>query len=168
MHNAYIGIGSNLNNPLQQVRNAIKALHLLSADGKIICSSVYQSTPLSKIESATENNSDQADYLNTVVRIKTNDSAIQLLDALQQIENDQGRERTAEHWAARTLDLDLLLFDNEIINLPSLQVPHYGIQKRNFVIYPLADIDANLILPDGTSISDLYQSCSSNGIRKID
>ena len=161
---AYIGVGSNLEQPRKQVERAIDALKLLSDEGKIKVSSIYQSTPMTH----THEISQQADYINAVVRINNSDTPIELLDALQSIENTQGRVRTSEHWTARTLDLDLLLFDDQVINLPRLTVPHYGLQQRNFVIYPLFDIDANLILPDRTTIKSLYESCSADGIRKIE
>ena len=161
---AYIGIGSNLEQPKIQVEQAINALRLLSAEGDIEVSSIYESTPMTHNNEASQ----QANYINAVVRINSFDSPIDLLNVLQNIENTQGRVRTSEHWTARTLDLDLLLFDDQVINTPRLTVPHYGLQQRNFVIYPLFDIDANLILPDGTSIKSLYESCSVDGIRKIE
>ncbi len=161
---AYIGIGSNLERPRKQVEQAINALKLLSVDEEITVSSIYQSAPLTH----DHGNSQQDDYINAVVRVSTSKTPLDLLDALQRIENKQGRVRTSKHWTARTLDLDLLLFDNQIINLPRLTVPHYGLQQRNFVIYPLFDIDANLILPDKTTIKSLYESCSADGIRKIE
>ncbi|MCP3673377.1 MAG: 2-amino-4-hydroxy-6-hydroxymethyldihydropteridine diphosphokinase [Gammaproteobacteria bacterium] len=160
---AYIGIGSNLDQPRKQVERAINALKLLSVDEEIKVSSIYQSAPMT-----IDSNSQQDEYINAVVRINSSDTPIDLLDALQNIENTQGRVRTSEHWIARTLDLDLLLFDDLVINLPRLTVPHYGLQQRNFVIYPLFDIDVNLILPDKTTIKSLYESCSADGIRKIE
>lgn len=160
MHKVFIGIGSNLCDPQQQLNNAIEALKALSADKQLQSSAIYQSAPMAGME--------QPDYLNAVACIRVTQSPLELLDALQAIENSQGRDRSAERWGARTLDLDLLLYDNDIINTERLTVPHYGIKQRNFVIYPLADIDADLVLPDGTSIRQLYLSCSSDGIIKIE
>lgn len=168
MYKAFIGIGSNLKNPQQQINQAIKTLQLLACDGKIAISSVYQSKPMSEQGTDASQITAQADYLNAAVCIHTKESALELLDTLHKIENSQGRERTSDRWAARTLDLDLLLFDNQVIDHPRLTVPHYGLKQRNFVIYPLADLDANLILPDGTTIKTLYQTCSTTGIRKIE
>jgi len=166
MHKAYIGIGSNLDNPHQQIEKAIESLQLLSDDGEISCSSLYHSTPLSTGESTTDE--PQADYVNAAVSIRTKKLPLELLDALQKIEHEQGRKRSSNRWAARTLDLDILLFDDDIIIHPRLTVPHYDLKQRNFVIYPLSDLDVNLILPDGTTIKELYQSCSSTGINKIE
>ncbi|MCP4412355.1 MAG: 2-amino-4-hydroxy-6-hydroxymethyldihydropteridine diphosphokinase [Gammaproteobacteria bacterium] len=171
MHLAYIGIGSNLDNPRKQIKKAIIALKQLSQDGTIDCSAIYQSSPMTKIpdcKTDTCNNNQQPDYLNAVVCINTSLEPLVLLDTLQQIENQQGRIRNEERWIARTLDLDLLLFDNQIINHPRLTIPHYGLKQRHFVIYPLADLDASLVLPDGTTIKELLETCSSEGIRKID
>ncbi len=168
MHLVYIGIGSNLANPLQQINVAIDALKRLSDDGKVICSPLYQTHPMvDETPGTTAYSAEQPDYINGVVKINSSLEPLQLLDKLQEIEQAQGRKRTHERWTARTLDLDVLLFDNDIIDHPRLTVPHYGIKQRNFVIYPLTDLDDNLVLPDGTTIKDLYQRCSSKGINKI-
>ena len=106
--------------------------------------------------------------MNAVICINVDDPPLDLLDGLQNIETAQGRERIGDRWSARTIDLDLLLYGDKIINHHRLTVPHYGLQQRNFVIYPLADLDANLMLPDGTTIKALYQACSTTGIRKIE
>lgn len=166
MHRAFIGLGSNLDNPQEQIKLAIKALKELADDQLIIYSSLYQSLPLVKEDTAK--NSEQPDYFNAVALMNTTLSPIDLLDKLQAIETVQGRKRSHERWSARTLDLDILLYDNEEIHEPRLTVPHYGIKDRNFVIYPLIELDDNLIFPDGTNIKALYKSCSSNGIRKIE
>ncbi|MFT5452953.1 MAG: 2-amino-4-hydroxy-6-hydroxymethyldihydropteridine diphosphokinase [Enterobacterales bacterium] len=170
---AYIGIGSNLENPLHQITLAKKALKQLSHNNEFICSPLYQSSPRGDIE--------QPDYLNAVACINILQSesknpetaALELLDQLQAIENTQGRKRL-QHWGARTVDLDLLVYDNKTIAHPRLTVPHHafnqdkGLGYRNFVIYPLADIAFDLALPDGTLISELYNKCSSEGIRRIE
>ena len=170
---AYIGIGSNLENPLQQINQAKQALGQISYNNDFICSALYQSTPMGDIE--------QPDYLNAVACISVlkpknqsiETSALGLLDSLQEIENSQGRKRL-QHWGARTLDLDLLVYDNEVIDHPRLTVPHKGFypdneqEYRNFVIYPLAEIVSDLSLPDGTLINELYKKCSSKGIRRIE
>ncbi|PCI73672.1 2-amino-4-hydroxy-6-hydroxymethyldihydropteridine diphosphokinase [Candidatus Dependentiae bacterium] len=163
----YIGIGSNLDNPLQQVIQAKQALAELSYNKQIVCSANYLSTPMGDIE--------QPDYVNAVVCITIAQSttstvltqALELLHQLQLIENNQHRERNT-HWGSRTLDLDLLLYDNEVIEHRNLKVPHDGLKQRNFVICPLADIAIDLVLPDGTRVKELYENCSLNGISKIE
>ena len=163
IHKVYIGIGSNLDDPIKQVKTAIATLIKLAMNENYTCSSLYQSVAMVK-----PGQPPQEDYINAVMAIDTDNCAIDLLDVLQNIESTQGRIRGEERWTARTLDLDLLLFGDEFINHPRLTVPHYGLSERNFVIYPLRDIDANLQLPDGSNINDLYQSCSADGIRKIE
>lgn len=160
MHKAYIGIGSNLQQPGLQIRQAFKSLLYLSSDQQLQCSSLYQSSPMGDIS--------QPDYLNAVACLNTEYSALDLLDALQKIEAQQGRKPGEERWSPRTLDLDLLLFDQETIDHARLTVPHSGLCQRNFVIYPLVEIAPDLVLPNGTAIRDLYQSCSSKGITKIE
>ncbi len=172
LHLAYIGLGSNLNNPQQQIEKAIEALKLLSEDGQVNCSALYQTSPMidevEYLEGFEEKANIQPDYVNAVVSINTFLEPLDLLNAVQRIEHEQGRIRNAKRWIARTLDLDILLIDNMSINHPRLTVPHYGLKQRNFVIYPLADLDVNLVLPDGTTLKELHQSCSSKGISKID
>ena len=97
---------------------------------------------------------EQPDYVNAVAGFKTSLSPIDLLDALQSIENQQGRLRELR-WGPRTLDLDLLLYDDQCIDSPRLVVPHYGMRERSFVLVPLSDIAADFILPDGTALSSL-------------
>ncbi len=160
MSKAYIALGSNLNHPMKQIQAAFNALEEIAADNKIDHSPIYQSTAMG--------DSPQPDYLNAVASLNTNKEPLQLLDSLQAIENKQGRVRGAERWQSRSLDLDLLLFDNEIIDHPRLTVPHYGLGQRNFVIYPLADIAPDLILPDGTHIKELYKAASKTGIQQIE
>jgi 2-amino-4-hydroxy-6-hydroxymethyldihydropteridine diphosphokinase len=93
--------------------------------------------------------------------------AIKLLDKLQKIEISQGRIRKKERWGARTLDLDILLCDDLVINHPRLTVPHYGMKVRAFVLYPLFEIDENIILPDGSALSQLLAQCDINNLTKI-
>ena len=165
----FIGIGSNLDEPLQQILKAVKALKKISIDNSVRCSTIYQSKPMG--------DSEQPDYLNAVACItlpslsntnnSVNTSALALLDSLQAIENAHGRIRE-QHWGSRTLDLDLLVYDNATINEQRLTVPHYGLKQRNFVIIPLAELAPELVLPDGTSINELLNNCSKNGIKAIE
>ena len=94
---------------------------------------------------------DQPDFINRVIALNTDLTPEQLLDELQAIENQQGRIRTI-HWGPRTIDLDILLYGNETISTPRLTIPHPGLKDRAFFIYPLSEINPNLILPNGESI----------------
>lgn len=136
---AYLGVGSNLNDPAAQVRQAFRALAELSACRLIACSPLYRSAPLGGPP-------DQPDYVNAVVALDTALSAEALLDALQAIENQQGRVRTLR-WGPRTLDLDILLYGSRQCADPQLTLPHPRLQERDFVLYPLCDVAPDLILP---------------------
>jgi len=101
-----------------------------------------------------------------VAALDTDLQALALLDALQAIELGQGRERH-ERWGPRTLDLDILLFGNQQIDEPRLRVPHYQMHLRAFVLYPLAEIAADLELPDGRPLGELLAACPFAGLERL-
>lgn len=158
MQRCFVGLGSNLDEPTLQLRHALTALGKLehSRLGKV--SPLYRNPAIGPGE--------QPDFINTVAELFTALDAATLLSKLQAIENAQGRVR-AIRWAARTLDLDLLLYGDATIATPTLQVPHPRLRERNFVLYPLHDIAPNLILPDGTSLAALLDCCSSFGLQQL-
>lgn len=153
MIRSYIALGSNLANPVQQAQQALAALARLPQCRLLACSRFYRSPPFGPPYP-------QADYLNAVVALETALLPFTLLEALQHIEHQQGRQRTAQRWGARTLDLDLVLYGNEQQQNPRLHLPHPGLKERPFVLYPLAEIAPDLILPDGTPLSQLLQQVS--------
>ena len=158
----YIGMGSNLDNPKQQLIQA-KAHLQQSAEIKLLaCSDLYQSTAMT----LADDDQPQADYINAVVKIDTQLSPHQLLDECQRIENKQGRVRH-KRWGARTLDLDILLYDDLQIQDERLSIPHPGIVERNFVLYPLHQIDENLLIPGLGECSQLQKEVSAQGIQKL-
>nr|WP_304186464.1 2-amino-4-hydroxy-6-hydroxymethyldihydropteridine diphosphokinase [Hafnia alvei] len=144
MTRVYIALGSNLANPLHQVQSALNALAELPQTKLIATSSLYRTPPLGP--------QDQPDYLNAVVALDTDLSAENLLDHTQKIELEHGRVRKDERWGPRTLDLDILLFGDEIINTERLIVPHYDMKNRQFMLYPLAEIAPELYFPTGESL----------------
>ncbi|MDN6228606.1 MAG: 2-amino-4-hydroxy-6-hydroxymethyldihydropteridine diphosphokinase, partial [Enterobacterales bacterium] len=144
MTRVYIALGSNLANPLHQVQSALNALAELPQTTLIATSSLYRTPPLGP--------QDQPDYLNAVVALDTDLSAENLLDHTQKIEQEHGRVRKDERWGPRTLDLDILLFGDEIINTERLTVPHYDMKNRQFMLYPLAEIAPELHFPTGESL----------------
>jgi len=146
MIQVYVALGANLSQPIEQLNNACQALLSIAEENSFSISPYYRSVPMGDVE--------QPDYVNAVAGFKTDLASIDLLDALQKIENKQGRLRTLR-WGPRTLDLDLLLYGNEHINLPRLTVPHYGMKQRSFVLVPLFDLIPTLILPDKTSFGSL-------------
>ncbi|ANC40865.1 MAG: 2-amino-4-hydroxy-6-hydroxymethyldihydropteridine diphosphokinase [Hafnia alvei] len=147
MTRVYIALGSNLANPLHQVQSALNALAELPQTKLIATSSLYRTPPLGP--------QDQPDYLNAVVALDTDLSAENLLDHTQKIELEHGRVRKDERWGPRTLDLDILLFGDEIINTERLTVPHYDMKNRQFMLYPLAEIAPELHFPTGESLQSI-------------
>lgn len=158
MVRAYIGLGSNLDDPVQQLHRALEALAQLPQTQRIACSRFYRSAPLGP--------QDQPDYVNAVVALDTDLLPEALLDALQAIEAAQGRVRT-RRWGPRTLDLDLLLYGNEVLATPRLTVPHPGLAERNFVLYPLAELVPDLQLPDGQRLEELLLRCDRTGLEPL-
>ncbi len=156
---AYIGLGSNLENPRAQVEQALVELATIPQSQLLSKSPFYRSAPVGP--------SDQPDYINAVALLKTSLSPLALLDALQAIEQSHLRVRI-EHWGPRTLDLDILLLDQQTIDSERLKVPHPYLTQRNFVLYPLADITPDLRLPDGTSLQQLIAQCPRDGLAPIE
>lgn len=153
----YVGLGSNLADPAEQLREAIKAMGQLPQSSLAGVSSFYVSDSLLP---------GQPRYTNAVAALDTSLPPLALLDALQGIENDQGRERL-ERWGPRTLDLDILLFGDRLIDEPRLKVPHYQMQVRAFVLYPLAELAPGLTLADGRTLNDLLAQCPFEGLERL-
>lgn len=146
----YLAIGSNLASPLAQVNAALSALRQIPESQVVAVSSLYRTPPLGP--------PDQPDYLNAAVALDTRLSAEALLDHTQRIELQQGRERKAERWGPRTLDLDMMLFGDDVIATPRLTVPHYDMKNRGFMLWPLFEIAPDLHFPDGTSLRAVLDS----------
>lgn len=140
----YIAIGSNLASPLEQVNAAIKALGEIPDSRIVAVSSFYRTPPLGP--------QDQPDYLNAAVALETTLAPEELLNHTQRIELQQGRVRKAERWGPRTLDLDIMLFGDEVINTRRLTIPHYDMKNRGFMLWPLFEIAPELTFPDGTRL----------------
>ncbi len=157
---AYIGLGSNLATPKTQLLAAREAINALEGVSEQAFSSLYSSPPMGP--------QDQPDYVNAVMAIETTLPAITLLRNLQQIELAQGRERKDERWGARTLDLDIILYGEQLINETDLIVPHYGMATRAFVLYPLAEIAPfDLMIPEKGRLDDLLAACPLDGLVKL-
>ena len=145
---SYIGLGSNLNNPVKQIETAFAELKHLPKSKLVKISNLYQSPFMG--------NSAQADVINAVVALQTELSPYDLLKLLQDLEKQHGRLRQRGSLSARTLDLDILLYNDLVLNNPSrLVIPHPRMHQRNFVIVPLYEISPFLILPNGESLKDL-------------
>lgn len=145
---ASIGIGSNQDDPVTQVRAAIQGLVDLPKTRFIVASSLYRSPPMGPVE--------QPDYVNAVALILTRLSARNLLLGLQAFERAQGRVRDAGlRWGPRCIDLDILTYGCRQINEPDLVIPHAGIPARNFVLFPLLEICPDLPIPGQGSVRSL-------------
>ncbi|HEQ1857887.1 TPA: 2-amino-4-hydroxy-6-hydroxymethyldihydropteridine diphosphokinase [Providencia alcalifaciens] len=156
MEQVYIAIGSNLGEPLKQAQQAIAALDAIPNSRVVSTSSIYRTKPLGP--------QDQPDFLNLAVLLETDLEPEALLNYTQQIELDLGRVRKDERWGPRTLDLDIMLFGNRVIQTERLTVPHYGLKEREFMLYPLSDITPSLIFPDGEKLSERLTHVPRNGL----
>ncbi|MGD8556714.1 MAG: 2-amino-4-hydroxy-6-hydroxymethyldihydropteridine diphosphokinase [Chromatiales bacterium] len=148
MTRAYIGLGSNLDNPRDQVLDALRELALQEGIQLLAQSSLYLSEPMGP--------QDQPEFINAVAAIETRLEPLLLLEVLQSIEKKHGRKRE-RHWGPRTLDLDLLLYGEERISHPELTVPHPGIAERGFVLLPLREVAPGLAIEGLGSVEELLQ-----------
>lgn len=154
---AYIGLGSNLASPVEQVRQALNGLSGLPLSRLMIASSLYASRPVGP--------QDQPDFINAVAALETSLSPLALLDQLQALEQ-QHRRRRQRHWGPRTLDLDLLVYGDQHIETPRLCVPHLQMTQRAFVLAPLAEIAPALLLHHKPLTAWLGQ-ISNPGIQRL-
>ncbi|WP_049723824.1 2-amino-4-hydroxy-6-hydroxymethyldihydropteridine diphosphokinase [Gilvimarinus polysaccharolyticus] len=157
-HCCYIGLGSNLETPVKQVQQALNELAQLPHSQLVNASSLYRSRAVGPGE--------QPDYINAVAQLTTQLKPLALLDALQAIEQAHQRQRLVR-WGPRTLDLDLLLYDDLSIDNERLTVPHPYLTVRDFVLRPLLEIAPKLHLADGTSIASWTQRCDDTGLIKL-
>jgi 2-amino-4-hydroxy-6-hydroxymethyldihydropteridine diphosphokinase len=156
MAEVYIGLGSNLDGPHDQLDRALKSLSTSSDIELLAVSDRYQTPPIGP---------SQPDYINAAARLQTSLSPESLLDRLQLIEQQQDRVRTVR-WGPRTLDLDILLYDCIVQDTERLTIPHPRMAERAFVLLPLADITSDLTLPCGKTVTQLLANCSVQGIVK--
>lgn len=145
----YIGLGSNLEQPFQQIKNAIVAIDELPNTKVIKDSGYFKSRPMGP--------EDQPDYINAVIEIETQMQALDLLKSCQAIELQQGRIKT-RRWGERTIDLDILLYADQQIETDELVIPHPGISQRDFVYMPLLKLDATLKIPGLGVLEDSVRS----------
>ncbi|HUF60025.1 MAG TPA: 2-amino-4-hydroxy-6-hydroxymethyldihydropteridine diphosphokinase [Actinomycetota bacterium] len=143
---AFLGLGSNLGDRLANLQAAIEAMQTEPGLRVTVSSRVWETTPVG--------GPPQPDYLNAVIRVETDLSARDLLDVARRVEARLGRVRK-ERWGARTLDVDILLFDEERIDETDLVVPHPRMAERAFVLLPLLELEPDPVLPDGTRLKDV-------------
>ena len=155
---AYVGLGSNLDDPAAQLATALEALAALPDTRLVAVSGRYRNPPMGP--------QDQPDYLNAVAGLLTRLSAETLLTALQGIEDAQGRRRDGARWGPRTLDLDLLVHGHARLESAALTLPHPGLCSRPFVLVPLAEIAPGLHLPGGQSVAALAAAVDAAGLQR--
>lgn len=156
-YRAYIGLGSNLDGPERRVAQGIAALDRLPLTRLGAVSPCYASKPVGP--------QDQPDFVNAVACVLTRLSPLALLDQLQALEQRHRRHRQ-RHWGPRTLDLDLLLFNDLTLDLPRLKMPHPAMRERAFVLVPLADIAPRLRL-DGITLEEWAARIGRDGLRPL-
>jgi 2-amino-4-hydroxy-6-hydroxymethyldihydropteridine diphosphokinase len=164
MNQAYIALGSNLADPIAQVRTAIAALAEIPRTQVVKVSSLYRTPPIGY---AADKVAQVPDFINAVASLKTDLTPVELLEALFVIENAAGRERPYRY-APRILDCDLLLYEDVILNTEKLTLPHPRMHERGFVLLPLFEIAPELNLPNHGKISALLQPHLYTGIQKLE
>jgi len=156
---AYIGVGSNLNDPSAQVRAGVGALATLPNTRLLACSQLYRSAPLGP--------QDQPHYVNAVAGLLTGLDASALLAHLKQLEQAQGRAQPIVRWGPRVIDFDILVFGSQRIENDTLRVPHAGISERGFVLLPLMDVAPDLEVPGLGRVAALASRCDLNGLQVV-
>lgn len=156
---AHIGLGSNLADPKAQLRAAIDALRRLPQTQVERCSSLYASAPVGITA--------QPDFVNAACRVRTGLSARALMQALLDIEHEHGRVRGAEKGGPRTLDLDLLLYDDQFLDQPHLTLPHPRLHLRAFVVAPLAEIAEDCRIPGRGTVAAWLPAVANQRIERL-
>lgn len=157
-HIAYIALGSNLQEPIQQIHKAFASLATLPETRVLAKSSLYRTLPVGY--------DSQPDFINAVAKIETGLEAHALLSALLALETSYGRERSFPN-APRVIDLDILMVDDMVLHDADLTLPHPRMHERGFVLFPLAEIAPEIIIPDKGSIQNFLEQCQDQGVEKI-
>ena len=156
---AYVGLGSNLDDPRVQVERALDELGRLRGSRCVLRSALYRSPPHGPVA--------QPDFVNAVAGMLTRLGPDELLAELKSLETRLGRARPVEHWGPRRIDLDLLVHGTARIDAPGLRVPHAGLAERAFVLVPLAEIAPELDVPGLGRVSGLLGRVDATGLERI-
>ncbi len=156
---AYVGIGSNLDDPARQVRRAIEALRALPQTRLIATSPLYGTPPFGVVS--------QPPFVNAVAGLLTRHAPEDLLAALRELERALGRAPARERWGPRVIDLDLLVVGSEVRADGTLTLPHPGIAERDFVLFPLADIAPDLMIPRVGRVAALRAAVLNRGVERL-
>jgi 2-amino-4-hydroxy-6-hydroxymethyldihydropteridine diphosphokinase len=155
---AFVGLGANLENPVQQVSRAMTELDGIEHTRLLAASSLYRSDPVGY--------ADQPHFINAVAKLHTGLSPHELLDALHVIENRHGRRRSVRN-APRTLDLDLLTYGVLVLQEQGLTLPHPRMHERAFVLMPLAELAPDVRVPGRGPIAQLLAQADRSGVEKL-
>jgi len=155
---AYIGLGSNLKGPKEQIEKALKVLSEAKETTLLSVSSFYQSKPLLDMPGPN--------YLNVVCKIETDLRALDLLNFCQEIEDNQHRVREVK-WGSRTIDLDILLYGEQVLATKRLTIPHSEMVNRAFVLLPLYEIEPGLKLPLLGPLKNLLERIEPSDVEKL-
>ena len=156
---AFVGLGANLENPMQQVSQAVTELGGIDHTRLLAASSLYRSDPVGY--------ADQPHFINAVAKLQTRLSPHELLDALHVIENRHGRRRSVRN-APRTLDLDLLIYGVLVLQEEGLTLPHPRMHERAFVLMPLAELAPDACVPGRGPVAQLLAQVDRSGVEKLD
>jgi len=156
---AYVGLGSNLGDSVARVRGGMAALAQLQQTRLEVCSSLYRTAPVGR--------QDQSDFVNAVCRVRTRLAPAALMRCLLEVEQAHGRVREGEKGGPRTLDLDLLLYGDAAIRSTELTVPHPRLHERAFVLYPLFELEPDLVIPGHGSVRDLLAACAGQRVERL-
>lgn len=159
LHPVYVGLGSNLEDPRAQLQRAFGELRGLPGTRSVVHSALYGSEPLGP--------PGQPDYINAVAMLSTVLAPLELLEELQSLEQAHRRIRS-RHWGPRTLDLDILLYGDQQIDLPGLRVPHPHMHSRNFVLAPLYEIAPDLVVPGRGAVRELLAKCEQRRLKRLE
>ena len=156
---AWLGLGSNLQQPVSQLKDALRRLGQLEGIEILEVSGLYRTPPWGDDQ--------QDDFINAVVRIETDLGPVHLLHALQSIENEMGRQRSGRHWGPRLIDIDLLLYGDQQVQTEELELPHPRMHERAFVLIPLCELDKTVTIPGYGVAELLLKQLDSSGIFRL-
>jgi 2-amino-4-hydroxy-6-hydroxymethyldihydropteridine diphosphokinase len=156
---AWLGLGSNLDQPVAQLNTAIASLNSTAGIEGLQTSGFYRTPPWGDV--------DQDDFINAVVQLETGLGAMPLLRVLQSIENTMGRQRSERQWGPRLIDIDLLLYGDLVLQTQELEIPHPRMHERAFVLMPLLELDKNLVIPGHGKVAKLLKNLDCSGISRL-
>ena len=159
MNNIYIALGSNLKNPKKQIKDGIQSIKKIDGVQILSKSKLYETPPVGIL--------DQPNFVNAVIKIDSDLSPNKLLEELLNIENNAARVRVDKN-GPRTLDLDILLFNDLILDKKNLIIPHPRMHERLFVLIPLKDIDETIVIPNHGAIIDIINRLTPEKIIRIE